>query len=318
MNIDKVPIPGFDNNEIKYEHEEYPTPPKKSGLPLPFYSCLAIGATGTGKTVAVVRLLKYNEKAKYFNKDGEVVPQRIFIFSPTIEANEIYYTLKNLDKDNDIITNYTDAALQKVLDEIAELNDETKAYNEVNKVWKKFQKIKSERSLSNEELIILENLNWEAPPKPRYPNGVVNQIILDDLVAQPGAFRPNGNSAISNLVVKNRHLSCNVFILAQSTNQIPKICRAQARLLLLYRFNSKKMTDDLYDVVSSLLTPEEFQKIYDDTTQEKYNFLCVDNTSSNLILKQNYNFLIKLKRKKKGTKLELKEYLKEPENLDVA
>ncbi len=317
MSINKVPIAGFDNNEIKYEHEEYPKPPKGSNLPIPFYTCLAIGSTGTGKTVAVVRLLKYYEKAKFYNKEGDIVPQRIWIFSPTIEANEIYYTLKNLDKEKDIITNYTDSALVKAIDEIKELKDETKAYNEVMKVWKKFLKVKSEKSLTNEELIILENLNWEPPPKPRYPNGVVNHIILDDLVAQDGAFKPNGSSAISNLTVKNRHYYCNVFVLAQSTNQIPKIIRAQARLLFLYRFNSKKLTDDLYDVVSSLLSPEEFEKIYKEATEEKYNFLTVDNTGPNLILKQNLNFLIKFKRKRASKKEELKDYLKNKENLEV-
>jgi len=301
MIIEKESIAGFDNNEVKYDKSDYPKPPKGSHLPLPYYVCLLIGSTGTGKTQALVKLLKYLEKAKYYNNEGEEVKQRIWLFCPTAEANPIYKTLKNLDP-ADIVTEYTDSALTNTLDEIKQIKEEAEDYQKLLKVWRKFEKSKTDKNITNEEIMTLELMNWEAPIPPKYATGIANHIILDDLLAQPNAFKANGNSAISNLTVKCRHYSSNVYVLGQSSAQIPKIVRIQARLLMLYRFNSKKITEELYDVVSSLLSPEEFEKIYDDATAKKYNFLTVDNTGSDLILKQNLNILIKIKRQKKISK----------------
>lgn len=297
MSIEFQPLPGFDNDEVKYEHEPYPKPPKKSGLPNPYYTCLAIGATGTGKTHSVVKLLKYNEKYKYYNKDKEEVPQRIFIICPTMAANQIYYTLKNLDED-DVITDYSDAKLLEVIEEIKQVKKDAEEYQIRHKLYMRFCKAKSLRSFTPEEIITLDLMNYDEPVKPKYTIPPVNHIILDDLLAQPGAFKANGNSSISNLCVKNRHLQSNVYVLAQTSAQIPKIIRTQARLCMLYRFNSKKITDDLYEIVSSLLTPEEFERVFDESTKEKHNFLFIDNTQGSLILKRNLNYLIKIKKKK--------------------
>lgn len=298
MSVEFEPIPGFDNDEVKYKSKPYPKPPKKSNLPNPYYTALVIGSTGSGKTHSVVKQLKYLEKAKYYNKEGEIIKQRIFVICPTIAANEIYFTLKNLDED-DVITDYTDAKLLAVLDEIKQIKEEAEEYQENVKLYKRFEKATSINRFTPEEIMRLDMMGYELPKKPKYEHPPVNHIILDDLLCEKGAFKPNGASAISNLCVKNRHLTCNVYVLGQSSAQVPKVIRSQARILMLYRFNSKKITDDLYDTVSSLLSPEEFENIYDSCTKEKYNFLYVDTTHSDLILKKNFNYLIKIKRKKK-------------------
>lgn len=297
MNIQKYKIKGFDNEPIKFNDVPYPQPKKNTGLPRMFFTCLAIGSTGSGKTFSVCKLLKYYEKLKIYNGKDEV-PQRIILISPTTEANPIYKTLKNLDED-DIYTNYSDDLLNEIIEDIKYTKEEAEKYQSDVELIKKFNKTNSLRKFDNDEIIRLEILNYEFPPlKPKYDRPPVNHFILDDLLASPGAFKPNGNSPISNLCVKNRHLMSNVFILGQTSNQIPKIIRTQARLLLLYRFNSNKITQDLYEVVSSILSPEEFENLYDKCTDRKYNFLCVDNTQKNVLLKQNFNYLIKLNSKK--------------------
>lgn len=299
--IQKIKIAGYDNEPVKYKKEEYPKPKPDSGLPYPYYVAVLIGSTGTGKTEAVVKLLKYAEKEKYYNKNGDVVPQRIWIFAPTIQANQIYFTLDNLDP-NDVITEYTDAALKTVIDEIRSIKEESEKYQEDLELWKQFQKARSLKRFTPEQIMTLDAINYEEPIKPKYPIAPINHMIMDDLLCVKGAFKSVGASGLSNLCVKCRHESCCVYILAQSSQQVPKVIRTQARLLMLYRFNSKKLVEDLYDIVSSILTPEEFQSIYDQATEEKYNYLLVDNTGPNLLFKQNLNFLIKISRKKTKVK----------------
>ena len=54
--------------------------------------------------------------------------------------------------------------------------------------------------------------DFEPPKKPRFPNDVVNFLILDDLVGS-SAFKTVGRSALTNLVLKNRHLGINILMM---------------------------------------------------------------------------------------------------------
>jgi hypothetical protein len=312
----KIPISGFDNKPVKFKNTiDYPQPPEDSLLPNNFYTCLAIGSTGTGKTYSVVKLLKYQEEHKFYNKDDEEIPQRIFLCSPSFESNPIFNSLKYLDED-DIVHDYTDAKLQIILDDIKETKQEAEQYQEDLKEYRKFVKAKRVNDLSPKTLLTLHRIDFEPPVPPKYKFPPVNSIIFDDLINSP-AYKATGKSLINSLCVRNRHLGINVYILAQSANQIPKTVRSQARLLMLYRYNSKNIIEDLYEIVSSVLTPEAFEQIYMENTEEKYTYLTIDNTHKDLTIKQNLDTLIvlskgrttapKVKPKKKKDKKEVKE-----------
>lgn len=304
----KVKIPNFDNKPVKFKNKvKYPQPPESSTLPNNFFTCLIIGSTGTGKTYACCKLLKYYEQYKIFNDEGEVVPQRIFLLSPSIASNPIFTSLKNLDEE-DCYTNYSDNQLQVVLDDIAETKREAEQYQEDLKIYKKFLKTRSLKNLTPTELLTLDESNFEPPVPPRYKIPPINNIILDDLLNSP-AFKSTGKSLINSLAVRNRHLGINLYILGQSANQIPKVVRSQARLLMLYRYNSKNIITDLYEIVSSVLTPEEFEKIYMENTEGRYSFLTIDNTHKEITFKQNLDTLIVLN--KKGAKEKEKEKSKD-------
>lgn len=300
MSYDKIELDGFDNKPVPFKDTvKYPQPKKKSNLPFNFFTALAIGSTGSGKSFSVSKLLKYYEKAKMYDTDKNIVPQRIIIFCPTYYSNPIYNSLKNLDEENDVYTTYSDTLLQEVLDDIKAVKKESQDYAEIMAAYKKFLKVKNLNQLTPEEMILLHKINFDLKylTKPRYEIPPVNHLIFDDLIST-NAYKSNGVSLLSNLAVRNRHLQCNLYFLAQSVKQLPKIIRVQARLLMIYRYNSKSIVDDLYEVVSGVLKPEEFEKIYFDASDLKYNFLTIDNTGSDLVLKQNFNYLIRLNSKK--------------------
>jgi len=296
-----IPIKGRDNKPVPFKNPiEYPQCKNSAELPNNFYTCLVVGSTGTGKSFSVAKLLKYYEQEKIYNKKGEEVPQMIHIFAPSIESNPIWTALKNLDPE-DCHTNYTDAKLQQVLDRIKDIKDEAEEYQEQLKLYKKFLKTRSLKYLTPRELLTLDSNNFEPPVKPEYPINPVHFIILDDLI-NGTAFKATGKSLINSLAIRNRHLGINLFILAQSAPQIPKTIRSQARLLMLYRYNSKNIIDDLYEIVSSVITPDEFEKMYMEATEHKYEFLTIDNTGKDICFKKNLEAIIVLNKQNKKPK----------------
>jgi hypothetical protein len=61
---------------------------------------------------------------------------------------------------------------------------------------------------------------------------------------------------------------------------VPKNIRLNCNVYFLGKFASKKMIlNDLYDEVSNILTPEEFEMIYDHAIKgSKYGALIIDNS----------------------------------------
>ncbi|MEY2703553.1 MAG: Poxvirus protein [Bacteroidota bacterium] len=291
--FEKVKLKGRDNLPVKHKNIKYPQPLKSSGLPNNYFVCLAIGSRGSGKTYSVVKLIKYYEDEGVYDEEGNLHEIRTIIISPTFKSNPIFLSLKSLD-DDDIHEEYSDDLLNQIVEQIEEENEQIKKYQEDLKLYKKFIRIKTLKELTPYELLRLHALDFKPPIQPLYTQTRVVHLICDDLVAT-GAYKATGKSALTNLCIKNRHKGICMYFLAQSSKQVPRICRVNASLLLLYKFNSDEMTEDLYETVSGCLTKEQFKDIYNEATKEKYNFLCVDATKNDIEFRQNFDhkFLIK-------------------------
>jgi hypothetical protein len=301
MSIAVEHIDNWDNKPVKHKKNKYPTPLDLNS-PRMYFVCLAIGSRGSGKTFSIVKLIKQYEKFGIMNQvTHEKTAQRVILFSPTVDANPIFNSLKNLNE-SDIMTNYSDDKLVEVIEDIKRENDETKEYQKSLELYHKFVKHskKTPEQLSKiftpEELAELDTMNYEEPMKPAYPNGCVNFLIFDDLIGS-SAFKSVGRSALTNLVLKNRHLGCNILIATQSLKSIPKSIRNNTSLFILYRFANKKIVlDDLYEEVSGKLKPKEFEEIYDFATEGDHDALVMDFTGSSkeLTFRKNFDTSIKI------------------------
>lgn len=301
--MELIPIPGFDNKPIKFKDKNKYPQPKNKALPRNFYTCLLIGQTGAGKSWSLVKLLQYYEADKIYTQDGQECPMRVILISPTYQSNPIFNTLKSLDPETDVYENYSDKILQDIMDDIQAVKDEAEEYQKVVKIWKKFKKVKKISLLTNAEVLILQMIDFDIGNlyEPRYRVNPCNFLIFDDLICTP-CYRPN--SPLCELSTKCRHKGVNLFVLAQAIKQVTKVIRIQSRLLMLYRYNSKSIVDDIYEIVSGTLTPEQFEEIYFAATELPHSFLTIDNTKSKLELKQNLDSLIVIK---KQSRKDLKE-----------
>lgn len=281
-------IDNWDNKPPKHKALKYPQPTDKNS-PRMFFVSLFVGSRGSGKTFSCVKLLKQYERFKILDsKTNDTVAQRIIVFSPTITANPIFNSLKHLDED-DIITDYSDDRLVSVIEDIKQEQEETKEYQRKMKLYKKFLKVKKIDDLDQDELFELERMNFEEPLSPMYPNGCVNHLVFDDLVGTD-AFKSVGKSALTNLVLKNRHLQCCIYICTQNIKGIPKAIRANTSLFVLFRFANKKLIlEDIYQEVSGLLTHDQFEKVYDFATEGENNALVLDFTGTANKIRKNFD-----------------------------
>jgi len=256
---------------LRFKQNKYPVPLNKS-LPKMYFVSLFVGSRGSGKTYSLVKLLKQYERYGIVHAESnDKVSQRIVLFSPTSDANPVYTSLKHLDPD-DIITSYSDDKLLEVVEDVKHEREETLEYHRKLKLYKKFLKARSMNELDLEELMEIERMNYEAPQEPRYPNGCVTFFILDDLIGS-AAFRSTGKSALTNLVLKNRHLAINI----KNLKAVPKSIRTNTSLFVIFRYANKKIiSEDLYDEVSNTLKIDEFEDMFDHATHEDHDCLVID------------------------------------------
>ena len=141
---------------------------------------------------------------------------RILVFSPTHSANPVFNCLKIDQKD--LINEYSDSKLLEVIEDIKKEKENTEQFKKDLQVWTKFFNGKID-ALSFDQTDFLQRTAYQRPTC-KYPNGVINYMILDDLVGS-SAFKSVGKSALTNLVLKNRHLGTNIMICSQNLEAIP-------------------------------------------------------------------------------------------------
>jgi hypothetical protein len=275
MTIKESRIDNWNDPVLRYKQNKYPVPLNKS-LPKMYFVSLFVGSRGSGKTYSLVKLLKQYERYGIVNAESnDKVAQRIVLFSPTSDANPVFTSLKHLDPD-DIITSYSDDKLLDVVEDVKHEREETLEYHRKIKLYKKFLKARSMNELDLEELMEIERMNYEAPQEPKYPNGCVTFFILDDLIGS-AAFKSTGKSALTNLVLKNRHLSINIMVATQNLKAVPKSIRTNTSLFVIFRYANKKIiTEDLYDEVSNTLKLDEFEEMFDHATRDDHDCIVID------------------------------------------
>jgi len=250
-----------------------------------YWNLLSVASRGSGKTFNICKLIKHYEDNKLFDNDGLVHPLRTIVISPTLDANLIFNNLKSLAEE-DKHDKFSDELLQSIVDTIKTDKEETETYQKYIQAYKKAMKIKEEKLNdffeNNPDIYdILEKFNFDDPeniPMPKYLVSPVVIIVLDDLMAT-GAFTNKKLSSLTNNLIKNRHNGISFAILAQSVKSVPKNIRLNCNVFFIGKFASKKVIlEDLYEEVSNILTPEQFEELYDKATEEQYGSLIIDST----------------------------------------
>jgi hypothetical protein len=281
--IEEIDIQGF-SHKLNNTKLNYPQC-NCNRCPKIFFNLLSIASRQSGKTYNIVKLLKHYEENNLIDGDGKKHPLRVILISPTSEANPIYKSLNSLDE-SDIFETYTDELMEDIIEDIKTKRQETDDFKEYQKAYKLLEETPEEKLSAlydaNPEIFkYLEKYEFANPKdiqQPAYYEYPVNMIILDDMMAT-GAFSNRQASKLTNAVIKNRHLGICFSILVQSLKSVPKNIRLNCSVFFLGKFANKRMIlDDLYEEVSNMLKPEEFEELYSHATNEKYGSLIIDCT----------------------------------------
>jgi len=297
MNITEIELSSF-KDKINNSKLDYPKSDNNNLFNL-FFNMMAVASRGGGKTYSVVKIIKEFEKSKMISGQGEHKIRTILI-SPTYDANKnLWGNLKSLDE-NDIYESYSEGILQSIIDDIKGIIDEIDIYNKylyyydlVDKTPKNEiqQLLKSNPEIS----FILKKFNYETPTKIkkyfRYTTKPITFLILDDIMGSSALNRKSEN-LLKYWLIKNRHIFTSFFILVQSMKSVPKDMRLNCNLFYLGKFSNKKaILNDLYEEVSSVLTEQQFENLYDKAINDnQHGALIIDLTGTK---KRFYNNLEK-------------------------
>ena len=289
-------IAGWDNKLLKGGDVIYPQC-DDCNAPNNYFLSIFAGARGSGKSFLATKLLKTLEKKGIYEK-GKKIPMRTILLSTTAhsDSNKILKNLKSIDWDTDVIEEHNDEVLKDKIEELKEDLENANDYKKYREVWIKFKKINDVDELTEEEMILLNKYNFiplKELPKPKYPEGFITTLFVDDMVGT-NLFK-NGRSYFTNLCIRHRHSPApiNIIITTQSIMMVSKTIRINANLIALFKFANKKIIlNDLYPNISSYITEQEFEDIYNYATKDPHNALIIDTTKGKLILKQNFDKLL--------------------------
>ena len=243
---------------------------------------LCCGAKGSGKTIAIVNLVK---KLEF---------DRVFLISPTAKSNHAILSMININpedmyEDTEDLT-IIDDIISKVEEEGLEYDEYHEKMKEYNEFIKKVDKNEF-KLISDNDLETFMNDSNEIVKPEHYLNGRRPKIalVLDDIL---GSFlMSKGIRKVNNLAIKHRHISpvnaegggaigISTFFLTQTfrcqTGGISKPIRSNCNSLIIFKTKNENEYNDLAQEVAGEIGKELFNKIYTMATDEPHGFLFID------------------------------------------
>lgn len=272
MKIQSTSSKTWDNKPPEFKQTKYPVP-NDPEAPRLYPVILAVGSRGSGKTFSLTKIIQsYLKNGIRDPQTGKVVPQRVVIFSPTYQANNVLKTLPT--EQEDVHETYSESALQALMEDLADIKHNALEYQRVKKLLRKH--VRSEANIGEQQDLAMNMGILEHPPK--YKVSPVTHILFDDLVGA-GAFKQAGKSVLNNLTLRNRHHGLCMYFATQSLKQFPRMLRQNVSCFLLYKYSSAiDILKDFHIEVSAMLTLEQLEALYEFAVRDDHDFLFFDSS----------------------------------------
>ena len=250
------------------------------GLFKPHMTWMISGKTGSGKSTALIQMLKAYCDAGVF--------QKVILISPTAAFDAKYKMLPLTE----VHENYSEALLNEIMEQQkADMDD----YRQTAEDIKLYNKFMQHKQLTKKELLrlftMLNPITEEfKKPVQQYDKLPFTAVILDDLGGTP-AFK-NGNNALNSIVCKSRHYLTNFFVCVQHPYQCPRALRSQCSHVMLFATKDKKLLEELAKENCSHLSPDEFVQLFQHATSEPHSFMLCDFKRDEV--RKNFDEIIKI------------------------
>ena len=250
------------------------------GLFKPHMTWMISGKTGSGKSTALIRMLKAYCDSGVF--------QKVILISPTAAYDAKYKMLPLTE----VHEEYSDELINGIMEEQKQDMDEYKQTEEDIKLYDKFMRKKRMTKKELLRLYTMMNPMTEEFEKPiqQFNKMPFTAVVLDDL-GGTSAFK-NGNNALNSIVCKSRHYLTNFFVCVQHPYQCPRALRSQCSHVMLFATKDKKLLEELAKENCSHLTPEEFVEMFQHATKEPYSFMLCDFKKNEV--RKNFDEMLKM------------------------
>jgi hypothetical protein len=304
--IEETSIPNWNNLPVPIKDKvQYPQCKdcESGGAPQNFFVSIFCGSRGTGKSYQLSKMLKTIEEKGTYTAEGQKIDNRILLISPTSfsPSNNCFKCLEGLNWEKDVMDDYDEDVFKKKIDEIKKDQDEAKEYQEYCRCYKIFESISDVNKMKVPDMMKLYAKDYQHPDElekiPKYKNGFITTIILDDLLGTK-AFKL-GRNYLVNCIIRNRHTAggINFCIAVQAINSVPKNVRLNANFISMFKFaNKQSVINDIMPNLSAWVSEEELMELYDYATEKPHSSLIADMTRGKPIFKQNFDKLINLKK----------------------
>lgn len=236
----------------------------ESPLPPNFSVCLVAGPRASGKTHLVAAVIKSQERIGYVDPDGTACEVRTIVLTPTWDQNPSLHVLRSVHAVHD---SYSPEIFREIVDDMRAENARYEAYKKRLEDRKRAPQ-KRRRPL---ELQLFEN--WlEEHPEEEVLRPIVWNLIVDDMLGS--RLFKSGTNPFTQFLTRNRHIRCNVWLLVQSLKGVPKTVRANANVLVFFRFGSQSLISDMAEEVAGNLGQKAFESLYNAATSVPHGALC--------------------------------------------
>ena len=266
ITVERLKAPHLLNKDLKVTQSAPVRVPH--GLPGLHFLMTMVGGRGTGKTTALINIMKSYEAAKTFDK--------VYVFSPTLHNDPKYDLIAKGTAKLSTFTSYSDEIFRDVLDEIKDDIAEWKEYAEDAKIWRRYTRTKKVEDLSDTDMLALYMMDFQEPVKPfaKFPCSL---LVFDDLVGNKELYRSDSKGIFNSFVILHRHLCCSVIFLSQIFhNAVPRQIRTNISSWLLFANRNAKLKKEVAEELCGSISPEAFLALWDEATRDEHSFFMID------------------------------------------
>lgn len=299
MSVTELPkIKNLENAEIK-------VPDKcgmlnlPDGLPVGFFSLLAVGTSGSGKSNSVINLIK--RLKPYYNRYVLISPtgcrdHRGVRGEPKWDSPKIEFDHEYDCYYKGLITDITDDQ-QACIDNFEEHKEYKIIYEQALKFLKTCKNPHDEDAIfAFKDVETLLQHDFAHPDDcpdffQKVPPSMM--LIVDDMASTPIYTYSLGE--LVNLQMKCRHLFITTINCIQHYTLIPRPIRINSHVMLLFPCKSPKLVKEIAETVCNNYSVDEFIELFNHATKDKpYRFLYLD--ARNGDIRKNFNIPLQLNR----------------------
>jgi hypothetical protein len=261
--------------QVPQLHIRYDAPRSTpENLPRLHFLSAIIGSRGSGKTTALVRMLKAYFRHHSFDK--------LYLYCPTIKSDPKYGALtRSAERHKLKVTVHEtfseslfDAAVEEIESDLEEYRAEQK-YAKVYNHWAS----KGPDNMSIDDLDMLEREDYSPPPKSKWKYGTpTTLLIFDDLVGNRDLYRSDAKGPVASFAIRHRHQHTSMIFLTQTYhNGVPRQLRSNLSLLILFANKNDALRKEIALEFSSFVPWQRFLEMWEHATGgAKHSFFLVD------------------------------------------